>query len=368
TGRIEESKLGDLGVYEVLDLCLECRACKAECPVGVDVARFKSEFLANYHRRHGTPLGARAFGRVRAGARWASRFAPLSNSIAASAPARRIAERLFGIDRRRPLPTWTRHTLSRRLAQHRSPVASPRAVLFSDTFTEFGEPEIGVAAMAVLEAAGIGARLVPHECCGRPLISQGLLHEARALAAANTARLYEAARRGEAILFLEPSCLSAVREDAPALLRGDAQQRAHAVGTASVLFEEYLEGECQAGRATLDLAEGPSAVMLHAHCHQRAMGLAAPARALLARIPGTTVTDLDAGCCGMAGSFGYTREHYDVSRAIGELKLLPAARALPPGGVLAASGTSCRHQVADFAGVRAVHPAILLQSLLKGGR
>ena len=131
-----------------------------------------------------------------------------------------------------------------------------------------------------------------------------------------------------------------------------------------MLFEEYLEARLATGRTSLRLARGPSSITLHAHCHQRSMGLAPAARALLSRIPGAVVTDLDAGCCGMAGSFGYTRAHYDVSRAIGELKLLPAARALPPDGVLAAAGTSCRHQVAHFAGVRAEHPAILLRSLL----
>lgn len=371
SGRLAESGLGDQSVYEVLDLCLECRACKTECPVGVDVARFKSEFLADYQRRHGTPLRARAFGHVRTAARWASRLAPLSNSMASSAPARRIAEKLLGIDRRRTLPLWTRETLTRRLASRQSAPSdpsSPSILLFNDTFTQYEAPEIGLAAVDVLAACGITTRLGSHGCCGRPLISQGLLDEARALAAANTARLYEPARRDEAIVFLEPSCLSAVREDAPALLRGEAQQQARVVSAASVLFEEYLEGECQAGRATLDLSRGPSSVLLHVHCHQRAMGLAAPARALLSRIPGTMVTDLDAGCCGMAGSFGYTREHYDVSRAIGELKLLPAARALGPDAVLAASGTSCRHQVAHFAGVRAMHPAVLLRSLLSDSR
>jgi FAD/FMN-containing dehydrogenase/Fe-S oxidoreductase len=369
-GRMGETGLGDDGVYDALDLCLECRACKSECPVGVDMARFKSEFLADYWRRHGTPARARAFGHVRTAARWASRFAPLSNYVAASAPGRWMAEAVLGVDRRRTLPQWTRQTLSSQLGRRRRSVpASPSGrsvILFADTFTEYGEPEIGLAALDVLNAAGIGARLVPHACCGRPLISQGLLAAARALAKDNVDRLYEPARRGEAIVFLEPSCLSAVREDAPALLRGEDQKKATAVSGAAVLFEEYLEGELQAGRAALRLRAGPPSVLLHAHCHQRAMGLAPPARALLSRIPGAAVTDLDAGCCGMAGSFGYTRTHYDVSRAIGELKLLPAARALQRGAVLAAAGTSCRHQVAHFTGVRAVHPALLLQSLLEG--
>ena len=364
-GRLADAGLDDHGVRDALDLCLECRACKTECPVGVDMARLKSEFMAGYWSRHGTPWQARAFGHARRAARWGSRLAPLSNVVAGSLPGRWVAETVLGIDRRRSLPRWTRDTLSRRAGLRSPATAPPRAVLFADTFTEFADPEIGVAALDVLDHAGIGARLVPHGCCGRPFISQGLLADARELAGANAHALYDAAHKGNAIVFVEPSCLSAVREDAPALLHGPAREKALVVAEASVLFEEYLEAECHAGRAALSLRQGPPTILFHAHCHQRSMGLASSARALLSRIPGSTVTDLDAGCCGMAGSFGYTRDHYDMSRAIGERRLLPAARRLPPGGALVAAGTSCRHQVAHFAGVGASHPASLLASLLK---
>ena len=366
SGRLGEGGLTDRGVYDVLDLCLECRACKSECPVSVDMARYKSEFLARYWHEHGVPMRARAFGGAAALARWGSRLAPVSNWVAGSRAGRWLNEALLGIDRRRVPPVWAAQTMRRRL-QDAPAAAGPRAVLFADTFTNHSEPEIGVAAFEVLEHAGIGARLVPHGCCGRPLISQGLLAEARAVAAATTGALYDAAQRGEAIVFLEPSCLSAVREDAPDLLTGEARDRARVVARHSVLFEEFLERECRDGRASLRLRPGPPAILLHAHCHQRSMGLAAPAAALLSRIPSATVTDPDAGCCGMAGSFGYSRDHYDVSRAVGERKLLPAARALKAGEVLVAAGTSCRHQVDHFAGVRAVHPAVLLRSLLGPG-
>ncbi len=364
TGRMAEAGLSDEGVHEVLDLCLECRACKSECPVGVDVAKFKSEFLAGYWERHGLSAGAQIFGNARSAAEWGSRLAPLSNAIAGSAPAKWLAETVFGIDRRRQLPQFSRRTLRQQMARRRSTVAAPRAVLFADTFTEFEDPEIGVAAITVLDAAGLGATLAPNVCCGRPLISQGLLREARRQAAANVHALYDLAERGTSIVFVEPSCLSAVREDAPGLLRGELQRRARVVAGAAVLFEEYLERELASGRAQLRLQDGPARVQLHPHCHQRSMGLAAPAKALLSRIPGTQVTDLEAGCCGMAGSFGYTRDHYEVSRAIGERKLLPAARALDDRSTLVAGGTSCRHQVAHFTGVRATHPAVLLSSLL----
>jgi len=237
-------------------------------------------------------------------------------------------------------------------------------VLFNDTFTNYMTPDIGMAAVDVLRSAGTTVELAPHVCCGRPLISQGLLDEARDLASANADRLHAAAARGQSIVFLEPSCLSAVREDAPSLLRGDAQRKARTVAGACVLFEDYLERTCQDDPSRLTLQPGPSRLLLHGHCHQKAMGLLPPARALLARIPSCTVVDLDAGCCGMAGSFGYATEHYEVSRQIGERRLLPAARTLKEGEVLVASGLSCRQQVAHFTGVAAVHPATLLRSLL----
>jgi Fe-S oxidoreductase len=359
----------------VLDLCLECRACKAECPVGVDVARFKSEFLAGYFKRHGVPWRARAIGHIHALSKWGSRFAPFSNLAAGSGPGRWLGEKLLHVDRRRTFPAWTRQTFARRFERRavrlqpsisgpQPPAPGPGVILFNDTFTNYNHPEVGMAAAEVFDAAGVGVRLAPHACCGRPMISQGLLDQARGVALANADLLYETASTGGRIVFLEPSCLSAVREDAPALLRGEAQRKARVVADACVLFEDHVEREWQAGRLHIGLRPGPSTVLLHGHCHQKAMGLEASARALLSRIPSCSVVDLDAGCCGMAGSFGYSREHYDVSRRIGERRLLPAARATQAGTVLAASGVSCRQQVAHFTGVRAVHPAVLLRSLI----
>jgi Fe-S oxidoreductase len=376
-GMLGENTLTDAGVHDVLDLCLECRACKSECPTGVDMARYKSEFLAGYWERHGTSLRANAFGHAHATSALGSRFAPLSNVIINTPAVRWLMEKTIGVDRRRTLPRWSRSTFSKRAANpdgrlrqgfgaqepghHNEP---PRTLLFVDTFTEFERPDIGIAALEVFNAAGVAAGLAPNVCCGRPLISQGLLSEARRQAAANTHALYDLAARGHAMVFLEPSCLSAVRDDAPDLLRGELQYRARVVARESVLFEDHLERECAANRASLRLKSGPANIHLHPHCHQRSMGLAASARALLSRVPGAQVVDLEAGCCGMAGSFGYTRDHYDVSRAIGERKLLPAARALDARSVLVAAGTSCRHQVHDLAGVEALHPAVLLRSLL----
>lgn len=353
-GRLGEAGLHEDGVKEVLDLCLECRACKAECPVGVDMGRYKSEFLAaRWERQGGPPLRARVLGNAAGLAKLGSAFAPLSGAIANLGPVKWINQQLTGIDARRPVPRWQRRTLRERVEAKQG----TGALLFADTFTNHYDPEIGEAAVELMERGGVSVGLAPNVCCGRPLISQGLLGEARELARENTARLYESAVRGVPLVVCEPSCLSALKEDAPDLLRGEERERARVVGERAVLLEEYLL------TLPLEFTAGPEEIVWHGHCHQKSMGKGAPAVALLSKVPGAKVTALDSGCCGMAGSFGYV--NYEVSQAIGERRLLPAARGLKPGAVLVAAGTSCRHQVHDLAEKQAVHPAVLLRGLVK---
>jgi Fe-S oxidoreductase len=360
TGALGETGLGDQGVYDALDLCLQCRACKAECPIGVDMARFKSEFLADYWKRHGTPLRARALGNIHKLSVWGSRFAPLSNWINAAPPMRWTTEQLLGIDRRRVLPAWKRQTFERWLAVKppKTTATGTRVTLFNDTFLNHYDPEIGIAALAILEKAGCQVSVVRPGCCGRPLISQGLLAEARWQAAQTVHALFPIAQRGEKILFCEPSCLSAFKDDAPALLRGEQQAKAQTVANACMLFDEF------ASKLDLPLKPGPARILVHGHCHQKSLGLLPATMSLLSRIPSAKVVDLDAGCCGMAGSFGYSKEHYEISTAIANRRLLPEVRKMSPGDVLVAPGTSCRHQVAELNGVRAHHPAELIRDLL----
>ena len=363
-GRLGKTALTDRELLAVLDLCLECNACKAECPVGVDMARHKSEFLASYWTRHGVPWRARMLGNIHNLSAWGSRLAPISNWMVRSRPTRWLNEKLLGIDRRRALPPWRRQTL-RRWFQQRTrtrPEAESAVILFTDTFTNYYEPEIGIAAVELLESGGRCVRLAENRCCGRPFISQGLLKEARQHARINTELLYPFAAQGQKIIFCEPSCLSAMREDAPALLRGEEQRKAQVVAQTCRLLEEFL---ARAGPGKLTLKPGPKRVLLHGHCHQKAMGLVPSSRALLSRIPACTVVELDAGCCGMAGSFGYLRDHYEISQKIGERHLLPAARKAEEDTLLVAAGTSCRHQVKHFTQKEAIHPAVLLRSLME---
>ena len=230
--------------------------------------------------------------------------------------------------------------------------------MFNDTFTNHYDPEIGIAAVEVLERGGCSVSVVRPGCCGRPLISQGLLSEARAQAAKLVEGLYPIAQRGDPILFCEPSCLSAVKDDAIGLLRGELQRKAREVAAVCRLFDEF------AATLELPLRAATGKILLHGHCHQKSLGLVPASVALLSKIPGAKIVDLDAGCCGMAGSFGYTKQHYEVSVAIAERRLLPAVRKMEPGDVLVATGTSCRHQVAELQGTKGVHPAVLIRDLL----
>jgi FAD/FMN-containing dehydrogenase/Fe-S oxidoreductase len=385
TGQLGLDGLTDPVVREVLDLCLECKACKGECPTNVDMARLKAEFLHQYHQRHGLPLRNRLFGDVARIGRVGCALAPLSNWLARSRPVRRLNEMVLGIDRRRVPPAFATRAMSRALAGLTSSSADPGpgsrdVLLFPDTFITYYEPDHGRAALELLTAVGRHVRLgVPQEtgggalrCCGRPQISNGLLDEAVALARHNVTRLHEWAGRGYAIVACEPSCLLTIKDDYPALLRGAERTQAEAVASACLTFEECLEllltdaDRAGADASPLTFSKGPKQILVQGHCHQRSLVGIGPLVRLLGRIPGAEVVDLDAGCCGMAGSFGYEREHYEISRQVGEGRLFPALRKAGPEPEVAvvAPGFSCRLQIEHFTGRTAEEPAGLLQRLV----
>jgi FAD/FMN-containing dehydrogenase/Fe-S oxidoreductase len=386
TGQLGLRGMTDPALREVLDLCLECKACKSECPTNVDMARLKAEFLYRYSQKHGLPWRNRVFGHVAALSRWGCRLAPVSNWLLRSEPLRRLQEWLLGIDRRRLPPAFARRTLFRQFVDTlgTTPGDVPEVLLFPDTFTNYHEPEIGMAALAWLRAAGASplvglprARFGPPVaddvwpnqlvCCGRPAISNGLLDRAVQLARHNVRCLYPWAATGKPILACEPSCILTIRDDYPALLRGEERRRAETVAGACRTFEEFAEAFVNRGVGIFTRGRTPPArrILVQAHCHQRALVGVQATLHLLRRIPGAEVIDVDAGCCGMAGSFGYEKEHYEISRLVGEQRLFPALRQADPDTIIVAPGFSCRLQIRHFTGRTALHPAELLAGLLQ---
>lgn len=356
--------LADDALLEALDLCLECKACKSECPMSVDMATLKSETLFHRYAQHGTPLPARFFGRARALNRLGSRFTAVANATGGSAAIRALMERVFHIDRRRPLPRFARQSLGQWF-RRRSPVkAGSRGdvVFFGDSFSSYTEPEIGIASIELLERAGWNVRLVDDVCCGRSQISKGLLDAARKNHAALLDRLGPAAAQGIPIVGCEPSCVFALKDEVVSLSPGDA--RAQAIARQARLVEDLLVEAMDDGSLMIPSAHQVAAVVFHGHCHQKAASALSSTIRLLERLPGTSVTVLDAGCCGMAGSFGFEREHYELSMQIGEMRLFPGIRSAPDA-LIAATGVSCRQQIAHGTGRRAEHPVVLLHRAIQ---
>ncbi len=361
SGKVPASDFAGKRLFEVMDLCLECKGCKAECPSNVDMAKMKYEFLYHYHTANGQPLRNRLFGHIGRLSWWGARLAPVSNWIAASAPNRWLMERVVGIDRRRPLPAFARETFTDWFDRRRPPAAAPRGpvVLFNDTFVTYNAPEIGRAAVELLEAAGYAVVLVDRKCCGRPLISKGMLDEAREHARWNVERLQPWIASGAAIVGLEPSCLLTLRDEWVELLR---TEDARHVARSSFLLEEFLLRERARG-LELRFKPGERRALLHGHCHQKALVGTAPTVAALAWA-GYEVSEVDSGCCGMAGSFGFEKEHYDISVALGNRRLAPAVQAAAADTEIVAPGISCRQQIEHLSGRRARHPAQLLRDSL----
>jgi Fe-S oxidoreductase len=281
--------------------------------------------------------------------------------MARSAPSRWLMERLLGIDRRRPLPTFATEAFTEWFDRRQPPVAAPRGavVLFHDTFATYNAPEVARAAVGLLEAGGYRVELVNRKCCGRPMISKGMLDQARANAEWNVSKLAPWAERGVAVVGLEPSCLLTLRDEYVELVR---TPEARAVARQAFLLEEFLLRERERG-LTLPWKPGARRALLHGHCHQKALAGTAPTVAAL-RWAGFEVSEVDSGCCGMAGAFGFEHEHYEVSVTLGNRRLAPAVKAAPADTEVVAPGISCRQQVEHLAGRRARHPAEVLYDAL----
>lgn len=364
SGALPRDELTSKRMYEVMDLCIECKACKSECPSSVDMAKIKFEFLAQYQHRHGISLRTRLFGNIAALSRLGSGpAAPVLNGLMRSRPARWALERGLGITGRRPMPAFAREPFTRWFKRRSSATENrPKVALFNDTFNTYNEPHIAIAAVEVLEAAGYQVVLPGIRCCGRPMISKGLVKQARAAARDTVQRLVPFAEAGIPIVGLEPSCLLSLRDEYLYLL--SEKDQVSLVADHAVLFEEFIANLADENRLTLAWADDKRDIMLHGHCHQRALTGTEPTMKVLGLPPGYAVQEVDSSCCGMAGAFGYESEHYDISCRMAERRLLPAVRSSANDTMIVAPGTSCRHQITHGTGKRVLHPAEVLRSAL----
>jgi FAD/FMN-containing dehydrogenase/Fe-S oxidoreductase len=364
SGRMPEQGLTSDKLHEVMDLCLECKACKSECPSNVDMAKLKYEFLAHYHEHHGFPLRSHLFGKIDRISRLAAAFAPVSNWIAGSRLNRWLLDRFVGIDKRRQMPHFASQTFSRWFAkrQYKRGGAKGQVLLFNDTFVEYNEPQIGIAATLILENAGYEVILSqPRACCGRPMLSKGFLKLAKQRAKENVALLAPYAEQGIPIVGIEPSCILTFRDDYLDLCD---DPKVRTVADQVFMLEEFLVKENRAGNLGLEFTQITKQILVHGHCHQKALVGTTATLEVLNMPPGYNAEEISSGCCGMAGSFGYEKEHYEVSRQVGQARLFDVVNQAGPQVEIAAVGTSCRHQIADFTGRKARHWAeILLEAL-----
>ena len=347
-------------VAEALDLCVSCKACRSECPASVDMAALKSVWQSHRWETETPSLRTRLFAHMPILARrTAGPLAAVANRIARSWLARRQMTAL-GIAPERALPSFSTRPFSESEARPDPAADGPRVALYVDTFGRFQEPEIPRAALRVLRAAGAHVEVPRYRCCGRTYLSKGYLGRAASLARQLVDTYAPLAAAGVEIVGLEPSCILTLRDEIPRLLPGDA--RAQAVAAAALTFEEWCARHADRV-AAVDWRPGSGDALVHGHCHQKALSTMAASRACLGAA-GYRVSESGAGCCGVAGAFGYEAEHYDVSVAIGEDRLAPAVRAAP-GATVVAAGTSCREQIAHLTQREPLHPAQALAARLR---
>lgn len=366
SGALPPESLTSERMRQVMDLCLECKGCAAECPSNVDMAKLKYEFLDKYHKANGHSLRDMLFGNIAAVNRLASFFAPLSNLPLKSALGKQLLERYAGIDKRRTLPPVASQTFTQWFrATGGSPTSDAKlgtVLLFADTFTNYNHPEIGIAAVKVLRALGYQVILPRAACCGRPMLSKGYMDKAKASARANVDGVYPHIERGAKLVGIEPSCILSFKDEYPDLLADDPKAKTIAANT--MLIEEFLLYAQETHGATLQYANPPRKVLFHGHCHQKALVGTRPAMQALNAIPDCEASEIPSGCCGMAGSFGMEKERYDISMTIGEMSLFPAIRAQQGDFELVMEGVSCRQQVEHACGKKAKHLVELLADAL----
>jgi len=356
SGQLNGEGITSHRLREVLDLCLSCKACKSECPSNVDMAKLKSEVSQQYYDKHGASLRDKMIRRSSDVARqFSGSTAGLVNKIQQSQWFRAGLEKVAGFDRRRVLPEFASETFSQWFAKNDNPPKpdAPQVALFADTYLNYHEPQIGIAAYQLLSACGYEVLLAEAGCCQRPKISHGFLREAKQAGLKTTQNLDSYLKKKIPVVVCEPSCASALNDDLPDLIEDESLAKRLQSGVQ--MIDQFLFRERAAGRLNVDFSATAPELLIHGHCHQKALYGTQAMKSLLETTPDQRVSEIDSGCCGMAGSFGYEQEHYELSEKIGSSVLFPAVKNADEATQIIACGFSCRHQIEHFTDRKAKH-------------
>lgn len=355
-------------VKEVMDLCLLCKGCKSECPSNVDVAKLKMEFLQHYQEKNGVPMRSWLIGNYSKMSNIASYVPWAYNLILGNAPLRKIANRIIGFHPERTMPLLSSNTLKQwyKKSENTASKSTKKVYLFCDEFTNFNDVEIGKKAFDLLQKLGYDVIIPNHVDSGRAYLSKGLLKDAQKLANQNVALLKDVVTEETPIIGIEPSAILTFRDEYPDLVEANLAESAKKLAKNALMIDEFIAREIDAKRITAEsFTSEKRLIKLHGHCQQKAVASLTPTKKILSLPKNYEVHLIPSGCCGMAGSFGYEKEHYDLSMKIGELVLFPTVRKQPEEVIIAAPGTSCRHQIHDGTGRKALHPVeILWQALV----
>lgn len=355
-------------IYDSLDLCLSCKACKSECPSNIDMTKFKAEFMQHWYDEHGIPIRSRFIAYIQKinvlGMIWPWAF----NFVATNKLLSGILKKSIGFAPQRSIPTLYKTSLKAYVkhTKYRGEPMTKKVFLFADEFTNYNDVKIGIKAVELLNRLGYMVHIPKHKVSGRTFLSKGLLRQAKKIAVANVELLKDRVTEEIPIVGIEPSAILSFRDEYPDLVGKDLQAEARKLGKNALMIEEFIYREMQANRITKEqFTKEPKKIKLHGHCQQKAVASTMATKQILSFPENYIVDEIPSGCCGMAGSFGYEKEHYDLSMKIGELVLFPAVRNMEDQEVLAAPGTSCRHQIEDGTGAEAKHPVeILLEALV----
>ena len=357
-------------IFEVMKLCLSCKGCTSECPSSVDMSALKAEFTHQYYQSHRRPLSNLAFGHFPSLSKLAMTMPALANWTFRNRLTATSLKSLLQVAPERTLPPFASTTLKKWFRRNAPPVSGRRkgkVYFFADEFTNYNDVEIGQKAIRLLSALGYEITIPKHVESSRTHLSKGLLLTARKLANQNIDYLSTLVSEEAPLIGLEPSAILSFRDEYPRLARNEAsRKKAQALAKHTFMIEEFLEKEIQRGNITAEqFGDRPLNILLHGHCHQKALSTVSSSAFVLSLPPGYNVSVIPSGCCGMAGSFGYEKENYEVSMKIGELVLFPAVRNADRQTSIAAPGTSCRHQIMDGTGREASHPVELLYDALR---